>query len=51
MHERDVTILSVGFTVMIIYPHFSTLEIDPFVGCMDVENIPHVIICDVVFVF
>ena len=51
MHERDVTLLAVRFTVMIVYSHFDLLEMDPFVGCMDSENNPHVIVCYVVFVF
>ena len=51
MHEHDVMLLAVGFKDVIIYPPFAPLVMDPFLGCMDSENIPHVIICDVVFAF
>ena len=51
LNERDVTLLAVGFIVMIVYPPFYSTNIDLFVGCMDGENFPHVIVCDVVFVF
>ena len=51
MHEGDVTLLDVGFTVMIVYPPFASSKMDPFVGCIDGENVPHAIVCDVVFVF
>ena len=37
LHERDVRLIAVGFTVMIIYPSFYPLEMDPFVGYMDSE--------------
>ena len=51
VHKHDVTLLAVGFTLMIVYPPFYTLEMDPFGGCMHGENVPHVIVCDVVSVF
>ena len=51
LHKRDATLLSVGFTVMLIQPPFSPSEVDPFVGFMDSDNVPHVIICNVVSVF
>ena len=51
MNERDITLLAVGFIVMMVNPPFASSKTDPFVGCMDGENPPHVIVCDVVFVF
>ena len=51
VHERDIILLAVGFTVMILYPPFVLSKMDMFIGCMDGENVPNVIVCDVVFVF
>ena len=51
VHECDSTLLAVRFSVMIVYPPFASSEMDPFVGCMDGENIPHVIVYDIVIVF
>ena len=51
LHKRGFTLLAVGFTVMVIYPPFAPSEVDPFVGCVDGENVPHVIIRDFVSVF
>ena len=51
VHERDITLLAVGFIVMIVYPLFAPSKMDPFIGCMDGKNVPHIIVCDVVFVF
>ena len=48
MHECDVTLLPVRFAVMMVQPPFASSEMYPLVGCMDGENVPHVIVCDVV---
>ena len=40
-------LLSVRFAVMILLPPFASPKVNPFVGCMDSENVPHVIVRDV----
>ena len=50
VYECDVTLLAVRFAVMIAYPPFASSELDTFLGCTDGENVPHVIVCDVVLV-
>ena len=41
-------LFSVRFAVMILLPPFATPKVNTFVGCMDSENVPHVIVRDVV---
>ena len=50
LHKYDVTFLSIGFVVMIVQTPFDYLEVNPFVGYVDGENVPHIIVCDVVTV-
>ena len=50
MQKCGVTLLAFRFEVMIVQRPFASSEIDPFVGCIDGENILHIIVCDVVLV-
>ena len=50
MLKCDVTLIAVRFVVMIVQPPFSSLEVNPFVGCVNGEDVPHVIVRDVVSV-
>ena len=47
-HKRDITLLSVGFAFVIVQSTFAPSKMDPFVGYMDGENIPNVIVRDIV---
>ena len=47
----DVTHLAVRFAVTIVHPHFASSEMDPFVGCVDGENVLYVTVSNVVLVF
>ena len=50
IYERDITFLYIRVAVVVVQYPLSPSKMNPFMGCVDGENPPYVIICGVVLV-